>query len=179
LNYGAWLPAAYPTDGLIEHYPYVQVIVNRPWHFYLTGLLLTAPVFIFAAFGMLRPFFAVYGSAICRPIAVPLVWAVVVFAALLTLGVRGQGFQLRYLAPAMPAVCILTAAGLIPWLRSGPSRFLVGGVAAALAAVTAVNAVQAPLEPPAAEPVPFTLAIAFESLGLDFWRFFPGYWRPA
>lgn len=169
--YGAWLPAAYPTQWLIDHYEYVRVIVNRPWHFYVTGLLLTAPVYVFALVAVV----CVWRE---RWLLTPMLWTLAVGGAMWVLGTRGQGFQLRYLAPAMPALCLLAAAGIV-WLGRG-SRLraaIIGALAALLLAITAVNGVWSQMQPPQAEPVPVVAVWVGERLGVDFFGALPGMWR--
>lgn len=178
VHYGAWLPAAYPSAWLIENYPYVRMLVNRPPHFYLTGLLATAPVLLFAALGVGRAL--TREPSVARSVVVVLVWALAFLVTLTFMGAAGQGFQLRYLAPATPALCLLVAAGAAPLLsrRIHPAvRWPCVALLLSLAGVGAVHGVWSAAQPPAAEPFPITLLWLSDALGVDFWKLTPGMWR--
>ena len=47
-GYGAWLPLNRPTPWILQENAYLRLVVGRPWHFYVTGLLLVAPVQLYA-----------------------------------------------------------------------------------------------------------------------------------
>ncbi len=183
--YGAWLPAAYPSAWLIDNYPYVRMLVNRPAHFYLTGLLATAPVLLFAAIGVVRTLIVATPAApgvasVARPAVVALAWALAFLLTLTFMGVAGQGFQLRYLAPATPALCLLAAAGAAPLLAGrvhSAVRWPCAALLIALAGVGGVHGVWSAAQPPAAEPFPITLLWLSDALSVDFWKLTPGMWR--
>ncbi|HEY3245754.1 MAG TPA: glycosyltransferase family 39 protein, partial [Phycisphaerae bacterium] len=164
-RYGAFLPDAYPTQWLMEHYPFVRMVVGRPWHFYLTGLLLVAPVFVYCipALVKLRNWTWLW---------IPTVWAAGVMAVLTVMGVSGQGLQLRYLAPAMPALCLLAAAGVlyVRWWWSMP--------AIALGAVTCVSLAAAGM-PGNAEPAPLFLMWYLQQVGVEVLKALADLWIPS
>ena len=147
LGYGAWFPVNRPTPWIVQDRPYLRLVVNRPRHFYVTGLLLVAPVYGYAisALTELRR----------RPwLRVPAVWAASGGISLtgLALAGLGGGFQLRYLAPMMPALCLLTAAGIarLPWWWAAPAP-LAG-------AVTFTAAFWNAAQPDVADPLPAVVA---------------------
>lgn len=169
-NYGQFLPAAYPTQWLVSHYPYVQMLVNRPWYFYFFALALVAPIYLFVLFAATRR------ERQRRLIWVPLTWALCVICALLVMGAQKWGYQLRYLAPAMPAVCLATACVLrrLPvwtWLVLAP-----------LTAVGVVSGIMSVEPPPVAEARPYLVEAALERQlpvrgeGEILHRTWPGMW---
>ena len=111
---GRWLPDSYPTAWQIAHYPYVAGTLERPAYFYVTGLLAIAPLFCYVPVALWR-----LGRE--RWLSIPLAWALGFAVPLTVLGVEGLGFQLRYMAPATPALCLIAAAGI---LSSGRCRWL-------------------------------------------------------
>lgn len=159
---GEWLPATFPTAWQIEHYPYVAQAVARPTHFYATGLALVAPVLALAPLALLRlrrePW-----------LWVPLTWAAGFGVPLTALGAAGLGFQLRYLAPAVPALCLLAAAAIA---ALGRWRWLV----LPLAGATALSGVAASA-PGAPEPIPYAIERSLAAAGIDLRATWPRLWR--
>jgi 4-amino-4-deoxy-L-arabinose transferase-like glycosyltransferase len=165
VGYGAWLPMNRPTAWIVEQNPYLRLVVGRPWHFYLTGLLLVAPVHVYAIA-------ALRGLGRHPSWRVPAVWAgsgLVLLSALALAGLGG-GFQLRYLAPAMPGLCLLTAIGIgsLEWWWAAPAMLL--------GAITFTAAFWSAANPGLADPAPITLMWYASGLGVSFKSLLPGFW---
>ena len=100
---GALLRFTMPTDWMIENFPYMARVVERSPLYYFVALLFASPVLYVA-------FVAPLGQHRQSWMKVPLAWAGMFFLFLTVVGLRGLGFQLRFLAPMIPALCILAAA---------------------------------------------------------------------
>jgi 4-amino-4-deoxy-L-arabinose transferase-like glycosyltransferase len=154
VEYGAWIPAMGHTEFTVEHYPTIRLIVERPAHFYGTGLLITAPVFVYAVPALWR-------ARAERWLVVSILWSGTVLLALTLLGIWGLGFNPRFVSLAMPALCILAAAGIDHvrgWLKIP---------AVVLAGVTAISAFWSGLEPASADAYPHVAAWVIDRLGYD------------
>lgn len=161
--YGAWLPAARPTPWLLEKYEYVRMLVARPIHFYVSGLLIVSPVCAFAPFALAQ-------LRRRRTTLLPLAWAFSYLVALTALGAAGQGLQLRYLAPALPAFALLVAATL------ATARWYWLALATLLAIAGAVGGAVTAAQPPAAEPLPVAANWLVSLGGADLRTLLPGMW---
>jgi 4-amino-4-deoxy-L-arabinose transferase-like glycosyltransferase len=164
-GYGAWLPLNQPTPWILQQNPYLRLVVGRPWHFYVTGLLLVAPVQLYAL-ATLR------GLRRHPAWWVPAVWAGGGLALLSALAIAGLGggFQLRYLAPVIPGLCLLTAIGILrlDWWWAAPA-VLLGAITFTAAFWSAVN-------PALADPAPIVLVWYASALGVGFQTLLPGFW---
>ena len=100
---GQWLPSAFPTAEMMQRYPFVASIVARPWHYYFSNLALFGPVF---ALALLRA-----RARDSRDLA-PALCAGAFFLAMTGVGLLHGGYQTRYVAPAYPALALLTAAAV-------------------------------------------------------------------
>ncbi len=159
---GAWLAQHDgPTPWLIEHDPYVRMTVNRPPHFFVTGLVLVAPIYLFCvpALVALRSRHAMLAAA---------AWGLSVLAIMTLLGVGGRAFQLRYLAPGMPALCLLAAFGIAS--MHGRWRTVLALVLAAATFYTSFH------NPRVSDPYPFFVARYCEQAGWDFKGLFGRMW---
>ncbi|UCD75806.1 MAG: glycosyltransferase family 39 protein [Phycisphaerales bacterium] len=113
ISCGSFLPAGFPTDWMMERYPYVERVVNRSPMFYFVGLMFASPILAFSFLGIAR-------AGRQANLWMPVTWALSFVLILTLIGMMGMGFQLRYLAPAMPALCLLAAVGVMAlplWLR--------------------------------------------------------------
>jgi 4-amino-4-deoxy-L-arabinose transferase-like glycosyltransferase len=164
-GYGAWLPLNQPTPWILQDNAYLRLVVGRPWHFYLSGLLLVAPVQLYA-------FAALPGLGRNPAWRVPAVWAGAGLALLSALAISGLGgvFQLRYLAPVMPGLCLLTAIGILrlDWWWAAPAMLL--------GAITFTAAFWSAATPALADPAPITLMWYASGLGVGFKSVLPGFW---
>lgn len=86
----------------MEMFPFVRIVALRPWYFYVQNLTLCAPVYVLAWIGILL-------HLKNRKLPVEVVWALAFLVPLTVLGLRGQGYQTRYLLPGIPALAILSA----------------------------------------------------------------------
>jgi len=161
---GQWLPDSHPTAWQVAHYPYLAQALGRPAHFYATGLLLVAPLLVCAPLALWR-------LRRDRWLWIPLAWALGFLFPLTLVGVAGQGFQLRYIAAAMPALCLMAAAGMAALPRWG------WPVAAALGAATIATALSSAAPAEMAEPAPYFTERSLSAVGLDLRRIAPRLWR--
>jgi 4-amino-4-deoxy-L-arabinose transferase-like glycosyltransferase len=102
---GSALPMGRPTAWMIEQFPYVEQMLDRSPVYYVVGLLFASPLLLFVPVGVIL-------ARRERWMWIPVIWAASIVLALSVLGLMGMGFQLRYLAPALPAGCMLAGAGL-------------------------------------------------------------------
>lgn len=164
-GYGAWLPLNRPTPWILQENAYLRLVVGRPWHFYVTGLLLVAPVQLYALA-------ALRGLRLHPAWRVPAVWAGggLALLSLLAIAGLGGGFQLRYLAPVMPGLCLLTAIGILrlDWWWAAP--------AVLLGAITFTAAFWSAATPALADPAPIVLMWYASGLGVGFKTLLPGFW---
>jgi len=91
-----------PSHELIKVYPFIRMMVNRPWHFYFTCWAVIAPVYLLTFFNILY-------SIKSKRISPEIIWAFSFLIPLTLLGLNGWGFQTRYVVPAIPALAILCA----------------------------------------------------------------------
>jgi hypothetical protein len=106
---GVWSPSAFPDAGVLARVPFTAEIVARPWYFYLVNVVAISPIYLLAAGAVARR------RAGELPIAV---WVLAFWIGATAFGLRGGGYQSRYLAPAYPALALL-AAEPIPSFRAG------------------------------------------------------------
>ena len=83
-------------------FPFIKMVINRPWYFYFQNISLAAPLYVFAWLGALE-------SLKKRSWTLELVWALSFLIPLTIYGLMGEGYQTRYILPAMPAMSILVA----------------------------------------------------------------------
>lgn len=166
--YGAWLPTVRMTPWILERSPYLRMVSRRPLHFYATALVLVAPVYALAVGCLGRP-------AWRRLALVPAVWAGSIVGGFVLLAVLGLGggFQLRYLAPAMPAFALLAA---VPIAHGGRA---VRTVAAALVLAGALSGWASARFPSSAEPYPVAADVVLGRIGLSVSKVAPGLWSPS
>ena len=164
VSYGTFVPFHYPTEWLMDHFSYMRLVANRPASYYVVGLLAVSPIYFYCPIALAR---------IRRDpwLWVPVAWAGGIIIALTVMGVSGLGFSLRWLTPAMPALCLLAAAGvsILPWWARVPVF--------PLAAYTLHVGVLTGMMPTLAEPFPQSLGnYLIEVFGLNISDVFPGMW---
>ncbi len=119
--YGTLFPSwAKPSMGSIKTFSFIGMIVHRPWHFYVTHLILIAPIYLFG-------FISILIALKKKFINAELIWALSFLIPLTILGINGWGFQTRYVVPAIPALAILSAYAFETenrWVRSVGILFL-------------------------------------------------------
>lgn len=174
VHYGAFLPAAHPSQWLIDNFPYVRMLTERPAYFYFAALPLVAPVYLLllpALLGIGRRAERSAGAAGGGALLISGAWAVGVVAAMVVMGMMKWGFQLRYLAPAMPALCLFVAA----WLVHAPRWTWLIALVFGLIGWWSGFASVAP--PPIAEVRPVLLErFVLEPRGQSLRDFWPGMW---
>ncbi|MFH1458029.1 MAG: glycosyltransferase family 39 protein [Candidatus Omnitrophota bacterium] len=95
-----WWAKIFPEN--IKMFPFMEMVVNRPWYFYFQNITLSMPVYAFAWIAMI-------GGLKKRRLTLELVWALSFLIPITLYGVMGQGYQTRYILPAIPALTILSA----------------------------------------------------------------------
>jgi len=96
-------PWVKPDAWLIEHNSFVSEIVSRPWYYYTVKLPLVMPLLAVVAWALVRDRLAWSDWRVRVAVA----WFVVTLVALTMMGAGGYGFQMRQVAPAVPAVYVL------------------------------------------------------------------------
>ncbi len=163
-KYGSFLPAERPSEWLLELYPRIRKTVERPASYYLVGLLLVSPILVYCAVGWWRCWRE-------RWLWMTTTWAATFIAAVTIIGLTGMGFQLRYLAPAMPALCLIAAGGLanLRWWWRIP--------AVALGAYTWYAGIHTALLVGAVDPAPVALSKYLDTIfDWNLAEWFPGMW---
>lgn len=95
-----WWARIFPEN--IEMFPFIKMAVARPWYFYFQNITLAMPIYIFGWINIL----------VClrkKRLGLELIWAFSFLFPLTLYGVMGQGYQTRYILPAIPALAILSA----------------------------------------------------------------------
>lgn len=85
--------------------PFVNMMVNRSWYFYFLHSVLLAPIYLFG-------YFAIIERAKKKECLAAVIWVLSYFVPLTLYGLYGQGYQTRYILPAVPALAVLSADGL-------------------------------------------------------------------
>jgi len=106
---GAWLPHwnVFPSE-LAASVPHVARAAARTWHYYPVQTALVAPLALACTIRLL----ASLRSVDLKRTALGAAVVVVVAVAITALGMQGQGYQLRYLAPGVGGLYLLLAAQL-------------------------------------------------------------------
>ncbi len=97
-------------DASIQMFPFMAQVVGRPWHFYFSHGIMIAPVFIFG-------FIEIYRKIRDKEPLTEMIWALSYLLGLTFYSMLGNGYQMRYVLPAVPALSLLTADAL---RRAGP-----------------------------------------------------------
>jgi 4-amino-4-deoxy-L-arabinose transferase-like glycosyltransferase len=103
---GSLIRLSAPTDWMIQNYPFIARMLDRSPIYYVVALLFASPLLGFALGAMRKQYRESW-------MIIPVVWFLTFFVVMSILGVTSMGFQLRYLAPMIPALCILAAVVLV------------------------------------------------------------------
>lgn len=90
----------------LSMFPFVDMTVNRPWYFYFLQLILISPVYIFGYFNLVK-------RIRDKKDLTEVLWIFSYFIVLTIHGISGQGYQTRYILPAIPALSLLSADILV------------------------------------------------------------------
>ena len=90
------------SDGYLRKFPFMDIAVNRPWYFYFLQVISLAPVYIFGYFGLIK-------RARGRGDLTEALWVLSYFIGFTICGIARCGYQTRYILPAIPALCLLSA----------------------------------------------------------------------
>ncbi|MBL7131404.1 MAG: glycosyltransferase family 39 protein, partial [Candidatus Omnitrophica bacterium] len=94
-----------PSEDLSQMFPFVRMILDRPFYFYFLNTIVVAPIYIFAWLNIIRRIRK--PSEWLEPI-----WALAFIVSLTIIGIK-QGYIMRYILPAVPALAILSAVFLV------------------------------------------------------------------
>eukprot|EP01039_Chlorochromonas_danica_P010131 gene10131-11213_t len=133
---GRWLPSAWPSEEMIQTFPFLAQAVSRPWHHYLLLLFTLHPIYMVAvgvssmllylaavdllSLLMKTGFRRVSAGHPSIPSRNDLFLSLATFStypfaflcALTVLGAAGAGFQARFLLPALPGWAVLASVFL-------------------------------------------------------------------
>jgi 4-amino-4-deoxy-L-arabinose transferase-like glycosyltransferase len=108
-TYGVLIPSwIKPDKWSVEHYPFVQIALERTPAYYFLKLIAIAPVSLLA-FGVYAMRRSLWTS---RMFLIPSIWFLLCFITISYLGVQGQGFQMRYIALLIPSIYLMLYAFL-------------------------------------------------------------------
>lgn len=108
-TYGVIIPSwIKPDEWSVEHYPFVRVALERTPAYYFLKLIAIAPVSLLA-FGVYCLRRSLWTS---RMFLFPSIWFLLCFITISYLGVKGQGFQMRYIALLVPSIYLMLYAFL-------------------------------------------------------------------
>jgi len=136
---GVFVPSWVKPDArLMDLYPFVRAAVERPWYYYIFKLILIMPVAVVAAWAIAgeRPLWH------NRIVQIAILWFSIVLATLTWLGINEYGFQMRHIAPAMPAVYVVLLVLLAE--RQRPLLLMVCGFTILIGTVTGAMHLLAP-----------------------------------
>jgi 4-amino-4-deoxy-L-arabinose transferase-like glycosyltransferase len=97
-----------PDKWSVEHYPFVQIALERTPAYYFLKLIAIAPVTLLSL-GVYCLRKSLWTS---RIFLVPPIWFLLCFTTISYLGVQGQGFQMRYIALLIPSIYLMLYAFL-------------------------------------------------------------------
>lgn len=107
---GALFLLSKPTAGMVQAFPCVRMVLQRPFYFFITQSFLTYPIYIFA-------FFAVKKYCLKKDL-VMISWVLVYFIFMTAFGLTGGGFTLRYALPAYPALSLLSGKFVMDHIKN-------------------------------------------------------------
>jgi 4-amino-4-deoxy-L-arabinose transferase-like glycosyltransferase len=95
-----WWAKIFPEN--IEMFPFMKMVVNRPWYFYFQNITLSMPVNILAWMNIIL-------NLKRKRMFTEILWVFSFLIPVTLYGMLGQGYQTRYILPAVPALAILSA----------------------------------------------------------------------
>jgi 4-amino-4-deoxy-L-arabinose transferase-like glycosyltransferase len=90
------------TAGYLKRFPFMNIAVNRHWYFYFLQVICLSPVYIFGYFGLVKRLKDRQGLT-------EALWVLSYFIGFTIFGIFRCGYQTRYILPAVPALCLLSA----------------------------------------------------------------------
>jgi 4-amino-4-deoxy-L-arabinose transferase-like glycosyltransferase len=105
--YGVFLPSwTTPDEWTMQRYPMVRTAVERNPLYYIGNMASIEPVSVLCLVAY------IFRGSLWKKMdtALPALWFLVVFVALSWVGLRGQGFQMRFLAPLFPCIYLMLYA---------------------------------------------------------------------
>ena len=119
-----------PDATLMEIYPFLRTAVERPWHYYLTTLLVIAPVLAITVWAALSNR-SLWPE---RTFQLAAAWFVVFVVVQTILAADGYGFQMRHVAPASAAIYVVLLTALVQ--RESPVLVFLSSAAILVGTVT-------------------------------------------
>jgi len=114
-KFGVIIPSwTKPDEWLLQHYAFVRLTLERTPIYYVVKLIAIAPV-ILLSFGVYLFRRSLWTNRVF--LAFPISF-LLYFVSMSYLGLHGYGFQMRYLAPAIPAIYVMLYAVLANFERS-------------------------------------------------------------
>lgn len=102
------MPNAWPSSSMIASSQYLQIAIAKPFYYYIMVLATISPIQVL---GLLQSLLQLRPSA--SPLfIILLLWPVSFLFGLTLVGLRGGGYQTRFLLPILPATSILAAIGI-------------------------------------------------------------------
>ena len=95
-----WWARVYKEN--LEMFPFVRMMVERSWYFYFLHVIVISPVYIFA-------YISVAERIKNKKDLTETIWILSYFIFATIFGLLGQGYQTRYIMPAVPALSLLSA----------------------------------------------------------------------
>ena len=103
-EFGTVVPSwFFPDAWLIETNPFVREMLNLPLYYYPVQLVLLQPLVLLLAFAW------VFGTREIdrRTARLPLIWMASFLLVMTLMGMRGLGYQTRYLSAAYPSMYVM------------------------------------------------------------------------
>lgn len=120
--YGAFMPDVATFDAwTLEHYPFVAAAVSRNPTYYIAKMVAITPASVLCLVTYL------FRRELWKKLDAifPCLWFLVFFAALSWVGMRGQGFQMRFLAPIFPCIYLMLFVVIPEWRGRSEALFVV------------------------------------------------------
>ena len=111
----------FPDDQLIRSNPFIQATVSKPWYYYLKMLPLACPLVLLGGWGLTQ--LSARGN---RIVAVNAAFCAGYILLMTITSASSAGFQMRFLAPAIPGVYVLFGACLLRIPRWRHNLLLIG-----------------------------------------------------
>jgi 4-amino-4-deoxy-L-arabinose transferase-like glycosyltransferase len=105
--------------------PFIDMMVHRPAYFYFLHIVVLSPIYIFG-------YFDVVERIRKKESLTEVIWVASYLVPLTIVGLLGQGYQTRYIVPAVPGLALLTADWLYRhrngWVTVTAITFLLCGL---------------------------------------------------
>ena len=137
---GRWMPNAWPSQKMIENSVYLQEALNRPFYHYMTVISKISPTHTFGCCLLLMNLFGSVWKMVhkmtndksCNLLStdsevlhnleywILFLWPFGFLLGYTLVGMRGGGYQTRFILPILPATSIITAIGVEKFREASP-----------------------------------------------------------